>query len=52
MIPVQALDGRWNFAPPELQEAMASEEHGTYRSLAEVNAAIEREVNQQRSQLQ
>jgi hypothetical protein len=49
MIPVQALDGRWNFAPPELVRAMESEEHGTFPTEADARAAIEREHNKERN---
>lgn len=39
---VQALDGRWNYGPPELAEALASEEHGAYATAADASQAATR----------
>lgn len=40
LVVVAALDGRFNFGPAELAEAMAGEEHGTFPSLEAAQAAM------------
>lgn len=37
---VQARDGRWQYGPRELAEALSSEPHGLYATEAEANAAM------------
>lgn len=37
---VQARDGRWQYGPGELAEALSSQAHGRYATEAEANAAM------------
>ena len=37
---VQARDGRWQYGPGELAEALSSVAHGVYATEAEANAAM------------
>lgn len=40
---VQALDGRWVYGPPELEDALRSEEFGQFETAADASQAATRE---------